>query len=477
MRFADMGLKAARSDSAVEAIYTAYGLVQKSAVLLEMNQSTQALPFLRQAQRLDDSLHLPMTGRVGEFELEAAWAQYYAARHTYLLAQQHWLKAYQKAKAAHMDVLLPRYLKQLSRFYDAHGQPAEAQRYSRIYLALADTLDAAEGGFHVAQYEGERIEQAKNAQIADLRHEQAIQVLRIKQRNLLLGGAFLIVVLLSGLGVFIYRQLQTNRRTLQQLRQAQNQLVQSEKWAFVGELSAGIAHELQNPLNFMKNFAEVSTKLVDGMGNSPAKEQNSLEQEILTGLRQNLREISEHGLRASAIIKNMLEHSRSGTSQPTLTDLNALAAEATQLAYQGFQTQDSAFKVALKTEYDAQLRPTLASPQDLSRVLINLCTNALQAVRQRQQTAEAGYEPEICVRTVQHNGAVEIRVCDNGTGMPESVQSQIFEPFFTTKAPGEGTGLGLSLSYDIVKKGHGGTINVNSEVGKGTEFIILLPCQ
>lgn len=476
LRFADMGLKAARSDSAAQAVYTAYALVQKSAVLLGMNQPEQALPFLRRAQHLDDSLHLPMTGRVGEFELEATWAQYYDARHDSRQAEKHWLRAYQKATAARMDVLLPRYLAQLSRFYDAQSRPAEAQRYSRAYLTLADTLNAAEGAFHVAQYEGERIEQAQNAQIANLRQEQALQALRIKQRNLLLGGALLVVVLLSGLGVFIYRQLQSNRRTLQQLRQAQNQLVQSEKWAFVGELSAGIAHELQNPLNFMKNFAEVSTKLMDEMGNGTSVQQNNLQQEIMTGLRQNLREISEHGLRASAIIKNMLEHSRSGTGQPVPTDLNSLAAEAAQLAYKGFRTQNPTFNATIKTEYDPELRPAPVLPQDLSRVLINLCANALHAVQQRQQMGQAGYEPEICVCTAQRSNGVEIKVCDNGVGMPESVQQQIFEPFFTTKPAGEGTGLGLSLSYDIIKKGHGGSLNVSSEVGKGTEFIITLPC-
>ncbi|WP_375436894.1 ATP-binding protein [uncultured Hymenobacter sp.] len=476
LRFADMGLKAARSDSAVEAVYTAYALVQKGSGLLGMNQPEQALPFLRRAQHLDDSLHLPMTGRVGEFELEATWAQYYAARHNYPQAEKHWLRAYHKATAAHMEVLLPRYLAQLSRFYDAQGRPAEAQRYSRAYLTLADTLDAAEGAFHTAQYEGERIEQAQNAQIANLRHDQALQALRIKQRNLLLGGSMLVVVLLSSLGLLIYRQLQHNQRTLRQLRQAQGQLIQSEKWAFVGELSAGIAHELQNPLNFMKNFAEVSTKLMDEMSNNDSLKKSNLEQEILTGLRQNLHEISEHGLRASAIIKNMLEHSRSGTGQPVPTDLNALAAEAAQLAYKGFRTQDPTFSTTLKTEYDLQLRLTPVVPQDLSRVLINLCANALHAVRQRQQTGEEGYKPEICIRTVQHRSAVEIRVCDNGVGMPENVQRQIFEPFFTTKPAGEGTGLGLSLSYDIVKKGHGGSLSVSSEVGKGTEFIITLPC-
>ncbi|MBC8082463.1 MAG: hypothetical protein H7Z21_04570 [Hymenobacter sp.] len=478
LRYADLGLRAAHGDSAAQLSYTAYGLVRKSSVLLSRGQLAPALPLLRQAQQIDDSLHLPMTGRVGDFELEATWARYYAARRNYAQAEKYWLRAYRRATAARLEVLQPRYLAALSRFYDARGQPAEAQRYSRAYLTLADALNATQGAFRIAQYEGERTEQAHNAQLANMRQAEALQALRLKQRNLLLGGALLVVLVVSGLGIFIYRQLQTNRRTLRQLRQAQNQLVQSEKWAFVGELSAGIAHELQNPLNFMKNFAEVSTKLVDGMPPAPPDSPlvPGLEQEIVAGLRQNLQEISQHGLRASAIIKNMLEHSRSGTGQPVPTDLNALAEEAMRLAYHGFRTQDAQFTATLIPRFEARLRPVRVLPQDLSRVLLNLCTNALQAVRQQQQSSPADYAPEVCVSTAQRENEVEIRVRDNGTGMPESVRQRIFEPFFTTKPTGEGSGLGLSLSYDIVRKGHGGTITVSSEVGKGTEFVIVLPC-
>ena len=273
--------------------------------------------------------------------------------------------------------------------------------------------------------------------------------------------------------------------SLAELKTAQDQLVQREKMAFLGELTAGIAHELQNPLVFMKNFAEVSTGLVDEMagehgnptGHGPARPA-ALEQEILAGLKQNLRQISEHGQRATSIISDMLTHSRTGTSQRVPTDLNALVEESLRLAYQGLQANDKAFRTTLTTAYDPALPPVAVVPPDLRRVLINLFGNALYAVRERQYQARAQaipFEPELTVTTRAEPGAVEIRVRDNGTGMPEAVRSRVFQPFFTTKPPTEGTGLGLSMSHDIVTKGHGGTLTVSSAEGVGTEFIIYLP--
>ncbi|MBO2010572.1 hypothetical protein J4E00_16035 [Siccationidurans soli] len=443
-----------------------------------MQQVDAAGRLLTEAQELDDELHFPMSGKPGEFELDAAWARYYTAHHDAARAEQHWLRAYRKATAAHVDRLRPKYLKQLAEFYDARNRPAEAQRYSRAYIALTDTLDATQNTFHVAQYEGERVEQAQYAQIDNLRQEQALQAVRLRLGKRLLLGALLAVMLVSGLGVFIYRQLQTNRRNLAQLRETQSQLVQAEKMAFLGELTAGIAHELQNPLNFMKNFAEVSTTLVEDMNghDRPA----NLEQEILVGLKQNLQQISQHGQRASSIIKDMLEHSRTGTSQRVPSDLNALAEESLHLAYQGFRTSDQNFYATLGKNLDPQLGTVAVVTQDMGRVLLNLCTNALHAVRERQRAAtsdanDPAYEPTVTVSTHRPtNQMVEIRVRDNGTGMPDHVKSKIFQPFFTTRPVGEGTGLGLSLSYDIVTKGHGGTLTVESREGEGTEFLIIL---
>ena len=261
-------------------------------------------------------------------------------------------------------------------------------------------------------------------------------------------------------------------QSLADLRAAQAQLVQQEKMAFLGELTAGIAHELQNPLNFMKNFAEVSTGLVDDMGGTrPA----GLEGEILAGLKQNLHEISQHGQRATAIIQGMLEHARAGTGQRIPTPLNGLVEDSLRLAYQGLRAKDRDFRAHLTTALAPTLPLVAVVPQDLGRVLINLLTNAFYAVRQRQQAGEAGYRPEVRVHTSAGPGGIEICITDNGTGMSAAVQAKIFQPFFTTKPTGEGTGLGLSLSHDIIVQGHGGTLRVESQEGQGTTFRVGLP--
>ncbi|WP_149867109.1 ATP-binding protein [Solirubrum puertoriconensis] len=458
-------------------ICKAYALVQKSFVLLGMGQTQPVRPMLTRAQHLADSLQLRVSGRPGEFLLDAAWAKYYEAVRQPNVAEQYWQQAYNKATSGRLKILRYRVLRDIIGFYIKSQQPAKVQQYTRMYMALTDSMHQEQSAFLVAQYEGERIEQAQNARIAALQQTRAIQELQLRQRNRLLFIALFTVVAVSGLGVFLYRQLQINKRTLAQLRQAQNQLVAAEKWAFVGEVSAGIAHELQNPLNFMKRFAEVSTNMIDGMPQQTSHAHNGqeLQQEILAGLKQNLQEISQHGLRASSIIKDMLEHSRSGTGQREATDLNALAAENLRLAYEGVQTQDPNFRATLNTDFDTTLSEVQAVPQDLGRVLLNLLTNAFFAVRQRQQFSLNGYQPEVRISTRRTPNGVEVRVRDNGTGMSEAVRQRVFEPFFTTKAVGEGTGLGLSLSHDIITKGHGGSISVDSKEGHYTEFVITLP--
>jgi two-component system NtrC family sensor kinase len=258
------------------------------------------------------------------------------------------------------------------------------------------------------------------------------------------------------------------------LRDTQAQLVQAEKMAFLGELTSGIAHELQNPLTFMKSFAEVSTDLVADMA-GPDAGAGGLQDEILAGLKQNLQQISQHGQRASSIIKDMLAHSRSGTSQHELTDLNALARENLQLAYEGFKAHEPAFTGRLTTDFDPRVAPQAVVAADLGRVLINLGTNAFYAVHHHCAQAGPGYVPTVHLTTHAQSDGVEIRVGDNGPGMPAAVRERVFEPFFTTKPAGEGTGLGLSLSHDIISKGHGGMLTVESAEGEGTKFVITLP--
>ena len=278
--------------------------------------------------------------------------------------------------------------------------------------------------------------------------------------------------------VQLVQQNEELQQSLAELKNTQDQLVQREKMAFLGELTAGIAHELQNPLNFVKNFAEVSTGLVNDIAveRGGAGRDSGLEQEILAGLKQNLQQISQHGQRASSIIKNMLQHSRTGTSQRAPTNLNALVDESLRLAYQGLRTKEKDFTAQLTTSYAPALPEVSVVSQDLGRVLINLFTNAFHALQQRQRHLPSpAYLPEVTVATRVVPGGVEIRIRDNGTGMSEAVQAKIFQPFFTTKAVGEGTGLGLSLSHDIVTTGHGGSLAVESQEGQGTKFIIILP--
>jgi len=273
------------------------------------------------------------------------------------------------------------------------------------------------------------------------------------------------------------QQAEELQTALTELRTTQTQLIQSEKMASLGELTAGIAHEIQNPLNFVNNFADVSAELVAELAEEqtrPAPDAG-LEEELLTDLRQNLLKISQHGQRASSIVRGMLEHSRASTGERQPTDLNALADEYLRLSYHGLRAKDKSFNATLQTDFAAILPLVPAVAGDLGRVLLNLFTNAFYAVQKRQQASEPGYVPTVRVSTCRAGDAVEVRVRDNGTGMPEAVRQKIFQPFFTTKPSGEGTGLGLSLAHDIVVQGHGGTLSVASQEGEFTEFVVRIP--
>ncbi|SFQ78897.1 ATP-binding protein [Hymenobacter arizonensis] len=268
------------------------------------------------------------------------------------------------------------------------------------------------------------------------------------------------------------------QRSLTDLRATQAQLIQKEKMASLGELTAGIAHEIQNPLNFVNNFSDVSAELVAELREERAKgpaADAALEAELWEDLTQNLGKIGHHGRRAAGIVKGMLEHSQTSAGERAPTDLNRLCEEYLRLAYQGLRAKDKTFNATLDTTFLADLPPVTLVGADVGRVLLNLFTNAFYAVRQRQQQAEAGYQPQVGVRTLLVEQQVQIQVSDNGTGMSPAVQAKIFQPFFTTKPTGEGTGLGLSLSHDIIAQGHGGTLSVASQEGQGTTFCVGLP--
>jgi len=275
------------------------------------------------------------------------------------------------------------------------------------------------------------------------------------------------------------------QKAYDELKATQNQLIQSEKMASLGELTAGIAHEIQNPLNFVNNFSEVSVELCQELEEEINKTQIAdADKEYINGiisdLSQNQQKITHHGKRADSIVKGMLQHSRASTGTKELTDINALADEYMRLAYHGLRAKDKEFNATLTTEFDTSIGKIEVMPQDLGRVFLNLFTNAFYAVAEKKKLCKANpalaeYRPEVKITTKLFGGKLYIRVSDNGTGMPESVQTKIFQPFFTTKPTGQGTGLGLSMSYDIVTKGHDGILDVTSKAGEGTDFKITLP--
>lgn len=270
------------------------------------------------------------------------------------------------------------------------------------------------------------------------------------------------------------------QKSLEELKAAQQQLIQSEKMASLGELTAGIAHEIQNPLNFVNNFSDVSAELVDEMNEEIGKGNLEDAKQIAQDLKQNLEKINHHGKRAGDIVKGMLQHSRSSGGIKELTDINALADEYLRLAYHGLRAKDKTFNAAMKTDYDESIGLIKIIPQDIGRVVLNLITNAFYAVTERKKQQPEGYEPVVSVITFKippsGGGGAEIHVKDNGTGIPQKALDKIFQPFFTTKPTGQGTGLGLSLSYDIVKA-HGGELKVETKEGEGTTFIIELPAN
>ncbi|RYY00978.1 MAG: hypothetical protein EOO53_20340 [Gammaproteobacteria bacterium] len=263
--------------------------------------------------------------------------------------------------------------------------------------------------------------------------------------------------------------------TLAELKATQSQLIQSEKMASLGELTAGIAHEIQNPLNFVNNFSEVSKELLDEMKEALESGDTHEAKEIAADIIQNLEKIAHHGKRADAIVKGMLQHSRASSNQKELTDINALADEYLRLAYHGLRAKDKSFNATLKTDFDEGLRKVSIVPQDIGRAILNLITNAFYAVSEMKKSAVGDFEPTVSLTTKKFVDRVELRVADNGNGIPQEIIDKIFQPFFTTKPTGQGTGLGLSMSYDIITKGHNGVLEVESTAGQGSQFIIQLP--
>ncbi len=358
--------------------------------------------------------------------------------------------------------------------YKLSGQTDSAYKYAMLALAAKDKINHIQIE-NLAQFQSLSLKEQLRLQNLD--KEKALYQSRVRTYTLLAGlGVFLFIALI------LYRNnLQKHKAnkvlesTLTDLKATQAQLIQSEKMASLGELTAGIAHEIQNPLNFVNNFSDVSRELMEELNEELDKGDTKEAKAISMDVIENLGKITHHGKRADAIVKGMLQHSQSGSGTKEPTNINALADEYMRLSYHGLRSKDKSFNADLVTNFDEMLPKVNVIPQDIGRVMLNLFNNAFYAVNQKQKTEGADYQPEVSVTTSSANGQVVLRVKDNGTGIPDAVKDKIMQPFFTTKPTGEGTGLGLSLTYDMVVKGHGGNIQVNSEEGKGSEFIIKLP--
>ena len=376
--------------------------------------------------------------------------------------------------------------------YDLWNRPDSAYVYYKQYTLSNDSLVNKKLNGRLAAY-------SYAQKIELLNKEKEIQQVRLQNESLQKKGFITGAFVFLGIAFLLWRNnrhkqkayllLETQKqetdiqkakaeKSFQELQITQSQLIQSEKMASLGELTAGIAHEIQNPLNFINNFSDVNRELIEELKAESLKPDGErdvqLEREILENLINNEEKINHHGRRADAIVKGMLQHSRTSTANKELTNINALADEYLRLAYHGIRAKDKTFNVSMQTDFDPSVGGVSIIPQDIGRVLLNLYNNAFYAVNEKNKLSLAGYEPTVSVSTKKKNGRLEIRIRDNGSGMPQKVLDKIFQPFFTTKPPGQGTGLGLSMSYDIIKA-HGGEIKVDTKEGEFTEFTIQIP--
>ena len=371
----------------------------------------------------------------------------------------------------------------LASYYDRLGRTDSATMYLKMAKSLSDSLGH---------------EERKNLlAFQDVVVDEQVKLEKLEKEKIETRAKLRIYLMLSGILVFtiivflLYRNNRNRKKTnetlqqrneeiekaLNQLKSTQSQLIQSEKMASLGELTAGIAHEIQNPLNFVNNFSEVNSELLKELKAEVTKGNLEEIKAIANDIEFNSEKINHHGKRADSIVKGMLQHSRSSSGQKEPTDINALCDEYLRLSYHGLRAKDKSFNATTKTELDNSIEKININPQDIGRVILNLINNAFYAVNEKKKTYEplaTSYEPIVTVSTKRNNGKVEIGVKDNGNGIPQKVLDKIFQPFFTTKPTGQGTGLGLSLSYDIARA-HGGEINVETKEGEGTVFIIQLP--
>lgn len=382
-------------------------------------------------------------------------------------------KDVERVRAVRTSVL--RDYRMLADLYEKAGEEVKAKLAYKSFVLLQDSILADQSKYRTLSFETEQL--IANNEIAISQLESANK-LSAQSRNFTIGIAALLFILAGSIYYRFHAKKKANlvlEKALGDLKTTQSQLVQAEKMASLGELTAGIAHEIQNPLNFVNNFSEVNTELIDEMKEELMKGNTSDAVQLAEDIKQNNEKISFHGKRADSIVKGMLQHSRNSSGQKELTDINNLADECLRLSYHGFRAKDKSFNAKTETKLETGLPEIMVASQDIGRVFLNLITNSFYSVAQKRKQAGEGYEPKIEVSTKNLGNAIEVKVRDNGTGVPQKVLDKIFQPFFTTKPTGEGTGLGLSMSYEIITKGHGGQLVVDTKEGEYAEFRITLP--
>jgi len=446
--------------------------------------------LLQQCWKLVNQYQIPVSASSGFVEPDYYLALLRIEQKNYTEAIALLLKNIERVKAVRQNVLRDYTL--LASLYEKTGDNLKAKEVYKSFISLQDSITADQSKYRTISFETEQLITDNEIAISKLESENKLSA---QSRNFTIGIAALLLVLAGS----IYYRFQSKKKanavlekTLTNLKSTQSQLIQSEKMASLGELTAGIAHEIQNPLNFMNNFSEVNKELLvelkDEIKKGNFDEVNVLADDVIA----NEEKIYHHGKRADAIVKGMLQHSSSGSGKNEPTDINALADEYLRLAYHGLRAKDKSFNATMKTDFDESIDNINIIPQDIGRVLLNLINNAFYAVNERSKALVMGYEPQVTVSTRlvpnSENSPIRqsppfdgrgansliISVKDNGNGITQKVLDKIFQPFFTTKPTGQGTGLGLSLSYDIVKA-HGGEIKVETKENQGTEFTILLP--
>jgi two-component system, NtrC family, sensor kinase len=414
----------------------------------------------------------------------------YLERNDKTTALSYALRSLQIARQYHLKEQIRDANLKLSGLYEHSGNFEKSYFYYRDYIVYRDSISNLETIEKLGEQSKIFEVSQKQAEVNTLNQQKKLQRILLIAALIVLAVIIVLIVILfrsyrqkqkayeqlTRANALTEEQRDETNKALEKLKRAQAHLIQSEKLASLGQLTAGIAHEIQNPLNFVTNFSEVNTELIADLQEANRKKDTNEVHAISEEIFSNESKIGYHGKRADAIVKDMLQHSRSGEQEQKPTDINALIDEYFRLAYHGMRAKDKSFNAAMNKDFDPEAGIINIVPQELGRVILNILNNAFYAVHAKSKEAPADYSPTVSVSTKKTDKQLFIVVSDNGTGISPLIKEKIFHPFFTTKGPGVGTGLGLSLSYDIVKA-HGGEIMVESEEGVGSEFTIILPAD